>query len=409
MKRFTSLVLLSFALLAFVVTPLWACSVPVFRYALERWPADPYDVFVFHRGDLSESDRALLERLIPAELDGRGVANTRLHLVDLDGDPGDEELELWERQPGDSLPWLAVRHQNADRVPVDVWSAPFDAVHVERLLESPTRADVAQQLLSGTSVVWLLLESGNREADDAAAELLARRLEELQGQMQLPEVDEQDIADGLLDIDPQQLKLKFSMRRLSRDDPEEAALVDMLLATESDLREFDEPMAFPVFGRGRVLYALVGAGINDDTLERASYELIGPCTCQVKDENPGSDLLMAVDWERLVVPSSTEPDRPLPPLPGLPDLTVHEEPDHVTTPDDQVAVLDPGPLPANGATSDDTTEAAPVAAAQANDSEPPQRGAVLTNTLVLAGIGLLVVVAGSVVLLSRKSNSVGTH
>src|SRR5512136_1886912 len=27
-----------------------ACSVPVFRYALERWPASPYEAVVFHRG-----------------------------------------------------------------------------------------------------------------------------------------------------------------------------------------------------------------------------------------------------------------------------------------------------------------------------------------------------------------------
>ena len=32
-----------------------ACSVPVFRYALERWQADPYEVFVFHRGPLTLS------------------------------------------------------------------------------------------------------------------------------------------------------------------------------------------------------------------------------------------------------------------------------------------------------------------------------------------------------------------
>ena len=27
-----------------------ACSVPVFRYALERWDASPYALVVFHRG-----------------------------------------------------------------------------------------------------------------------------------------------------------------------------------------------------------------------------------------------------------------------------------------------------------------------------------------------------------------------
>ncbi|PIW14960.1 MAG: hypothetical protein COW34_07135, partial [Armatimonadetes bacterium CG17_big_fil_post_rev_8_21_14_2_50_66_6] len=51
--------------------PVSACSVPVFQYALERWPADPYEVVVFHRGPLSEQDQAtakwLKERDVYAE------------------------------------------------------------------------------------------------------------------------------------------------------------------------------------------------------------------------------------------------------------------------------------------------------------------------------------------------------
>jgi len=35
-------------------------------------------------------------------------------------------------------------------------------------------------------------------------------------------------------------------------------LLKMLLASETDLAELINPMAFPVLGRGRVLYALVG-------------------------------------------------------------------------------------------------------------------------------------------------------
>ena len=30
-----------------------ACSVPVFRYALEQWRPDPFPVVVFHKGELT--------------------------------------------------------------------------------------------------------------------------------------------------------------------------------------------------------------------------------------------------------------------------------------------------------------------------------------------------------------------
>ena len=40
-----------------------ACNVPVFRYALERWPADPYEVFVLHEGALDAEAQQQLQQL----------------------------------------------------------------------------------------------------------------------------------------------------------------------------------------------------------------------------------------------------------------------------------------------------------------------------------------------------------
>ena len=69
------------------------------------------------------------------------------------------------------------------------------------------------------------------------------------------------------------LKIEFSILRLQRSDPEEAALLAMLTHLENDLGGFaSEPMVFPVFGRARVLEPLIGAGItHDNVLEHASY------------------------------------------------------------------------------------------------------------------------------------------
>ena len=40
-----------------------ACNVPVFRYALERWEADPYEMVVFHREPLTAEQQALLAEM----------------------------------------------------------------------------------------------------------------------------------------------------------------------------------------------------------------------------------------------------------------------------------------------------------------------------------------------------------
>ena len=44
--------------------------------------------------------------------------------------------------------------------------------------------------------------------------------------------------------------------------------------------------------------------------------LTGGCQCTVKAQNPGVDLIMNVDWDKLVVPSETI-DEELPPLAGF--------------------------------------------------------------------------------------------
>ena len=108
--------------------------------------------------------------------------------------------------------------------------------------------------------------------------------------------------------------------------------METLLSTEPDLRGRDEPMAFPVFGRGRVLYALVGAGVNAENVRHTLDFLVGGCSCTIKRQNPGVDLLLTADWGP-VVPAPPEesaglsaaaeivPLTPLPRKPARPAVT----------------------------------------------------------------------------------------
>jgi hypothetical protein len=57
------------------------------------------------------------------------------------------------------------------------------------------------------------------------------------------------------------------------------------------------PFAAPVFGRGRVLGAWALEELDDLMIEDTSLFLTGRCSCRVKNENPGWDLLLKVDWE----------------------------------------------------------------------------------------------------------------
>ena len=80
MRRMLRRVFLGWAALAWlvVVAPIvLACSVPVFRYALERWPPDAYEVLILHDGPLAERDQELLEAELTKLLGRRGRAERR--------------------------------------------------------------------------------------------------------------------------------------------------------------------------------------------------------------------------------------------------------------------------------------------------------------------------------------------
>jgi hypothetical protein len=400
MKSIDRTLLTAILAVVYSATSVLACSVPVFRYALERWPADPYDVVVFHRGPLGPADRALVDDLAghgtpDASAGDAGMEteestpNLTVRTVDLDNDPAPEDLALWQAAGLSELPGIAVLYPPVAQLPTIAWTADLTAESVAQLIASPLRREIARRLLAGDTAVWLLLESGDSQKDGAAMAVLERELNISQKQLKLPEINPQDAAE-YLSGSADQLKLRFSTLRLSRSDPAEQAFVSMLLGSELDLREFEEPMAFPIFGRGRVLYALIGAGINAEIVSTACQELVGPCTCQVKEQNPGVDLLMAVDWDRLIE-STIDLDRELPPLPGLAGISA-------ALPPDDAAEVERSEPTAGGLSP-------PIS--QPADNVPTGAGAtvatpILRNTLMAGALGIVCVVAGSLWMLSRR-------
>ncbi len=294
-----------------------ACSVPVFRYALERWPADDYQLIVFHQGALTPEQSAGVRDLDREDPAGKRAANLTLRTVDLAAptDPG--LLRLGRQQVATTpLPALVLLYPPGLGPATAAWRGALTADNVRHLLDSPGRREIAGRLLRGDSAVWVLLEAGDPAKDDAAVLALEARLKHLEATLQLPELNPDDVVGGATAAAGEKLKVVFSTFRLSRQNPAEAVLVQTLLHTEEDLAAAREPIVFPVFGRGRVLYALVGAGINHEMIDEAAGFLTGACSCLVKDQNPGIDLPLAVDWARLVAPL-IKSEAEAPPLPGL--------------------------------------------------------------------------------------------
>lgn len=276
-----------------------ACSIPVFRYALERWQPSAYEVVLFHRGGLDPAATAVAQRLA----DGRDLANFRLVEVDL-AKPVDPAIgELWKAQePSASLPWVIVRQPESVEERAVIWQAKLSEENVGQLLNSATRRKLAAALGSGTSAVYVLLESGNAMKDDAASMLVERELARLQKIIELP----MPTVDGPQLLSELPLRLSFQVLRVPRTDPAERFFVACLLHSEEGLARATGPILMPIFGRGRLLCTLHGDDLCAEGIEKATRFLCGACSCQVKDLNPGVDLLLQADWTAMIGETKTE-------------------------------------------------------------------------------------------------------
>jgi hypothetical protein len=239
-----------------------------------HWPADAYEAVVYHRGPLGPADGAVVEAL---ERFSEGPLNLRVRRVDPSAEAGSAPS---------TLPWVVLRYPGEERG--ILWEGRPEEVSPAGIVDSPARRELARRIMEGISAVWVLLESGDRAKDDAAAALLGACLRAMEGKFRLPGPSEEAAAPPL--------RLAFSVLRLSRDDPAERMFVRMLLRSEEGLDPVREPMAFPVFGRGRKLEALVGKGLSEENVAEYCAFLSAPCSCQVKLQNPGIDLLIAAEW-----------------------------------------------------------------------------------------------------------------
>jgi hypothetical protein len=278
-----------------------ACSTPVFQYALEYWSADLYDVVISEHGPVRPGIMTAAMAVVQGE--GEGVANIALRSRE-EADLASGEARLTVRFPGHP-PGMA-----------PLWTGPWSADSLRSIVDSPLRDRLADELLRGATAVFLFLPCGEEEADQAARARLLATLDELSRTLELPPQDE-----GLTGITedssaPVAPAIRLPVLDVPRDAPAEDFLRAMLRASEPDLADLREPMVFPVFGRGRLLYAIVGRGINRDVLAETCMFLTAACSCQVKAQNPGIDLLLRADWER-VLGALPVVEEELPPLSGL--------------------------------------------------------------------------------------------
>ncbi len=311
--RYFLLVLIGLCSIQYAVREAGTCSVPVFRYALERWKPDPYKGIFIYRDEIPADQRILLQQLQQAALNAEYPLNLRIREVNTASFPEEKLRDMLKGPIPEKLPVLAIWYPEQMGKTAPLWMLDLTLPVFRRLVESPKRAALAESLIEGASVVWVFVPSGNTQKDEQARAFVQKQL---------------DRAFKNLSKNPffilagsrvKKLNIGFPIITLSRTDPEEQFFVEMLTHSESDLHEHaEEPMIFPVFGRGHLLGCLFGEYITEKNIQGAISYLGGACSCEVKALNPGVDLLLPAYWDKVILGDLfVQDDTPLPELTGV--------------------------------------------------------------------------------------------
>jgi hypothetical protein len=274
-----------------------ACDTPVYRYAMYRWLPAPYEVYCFHQSEIDDVAKAVkadIEAVSEAE-DSR--ANVVFLPVDLEKDPDLKTVppdvkQAWEANPEQDLPSYLI----SSPFGIHLYSGKLTKKQLPALISSPAREEMANQLEQGRAGVFVFLPGASQEANQKAENVIQGVVDDVKsGKVQL--YVSPALAYAAEDEDNAVPQTEVGFVKIDRSDKAEEWFIRCLLTLEPDLKDTEEPILFTVYGRGRALFSCLGEGIHRDNLLQDIEFITGACSCTVKEQNPGVDLLVKYDWE----------------------------------------------------------------------------------------------------------------
>jgi len=278
------------------------CMVPVFRYALENWPAAPYRMVILHQSNLLPEQLRWLESLGPRHAPG---IEWEIHNIE-NGLP-EHARELMSKAEWnakmDPYGFLFLPIEQQSRNPL-IWQGTLGqkgAADLKHLVHSPLTLQILRALSSGDSAVWILLKGTDPKANQRAKDLLSDTLTAIQDKLKLPhQLDPADTvyarppAPGVL------FQFRFGIVEADIDAPENELLRQILSTKVPGRLQASLPMVVPVYGRNRALALLYGEDISESVFWDISSFLVGPCSCRIKEMNPGFDFPALFPWDDIV-------------------------------------------------------------------------------------------------------------
>lgn len=273
-----------------------ACNIPVFRFALERWKSDACELVVFSEQKLSSDDETLISELEQSSTINGGLANLTVLRVDISQTKDQGLRDLWiatKQKTNLVLPAAVARSLKGTGQTINHWHGSLMELKAASILSSPARSELLRRLQGGDSIVWLLIQSSDEKRNASVREILNTQCKQLPKSIQLPEGIGLPGSELYSEVP---LLLQFSVLEIAPDDPAEQYLIRQIAGLKFDAFRNGEPLIVPVFGRGRALEVIPADQLTADLIHELTEFLCGACSCQVKEQNPGFDLLLTTNW-----------------------------------------------------------------------------------------------------------------
>jgi len=268
--------------------PVRACAVPVYRYMLERWERDFYRTYYFYRGEEDDGDRKVNDFLEDAGSSFGSHVNLTFRAAEVSAVTGEavavEDREVLSEHRSDKLPFHLILSPRG----TVLFRGRLDLPTAKAIVHSPMKTRIARELCAGKGGLLFLLAGPDHEENKKAGE---------------------DVR-WVLATGKREYGLDVGFVRLSRGGAREKWLVRSLLDVVEEAPDKKQCMVFGICGRGRVLTACIGEGITRRNIVECVGIMNGDCSCDLRFQGAGMDLLTDWDWERAIAslpPVTLEP------------------------------------------------------------------------------------------------------
>ncbi len=292
-----------------------ACNIPVFRYALERWRPDAYRMIIFRESQLTAEQEQQIAAFTE-EVGKLTTANVEVIQSTIGAETDKGRQLLWDSvssRAGQQRPYVVLQTEVGGERLINAWHGPLSNVPLSSLINSPVRQEISERLLKGNAVVWLVVKSKTANEPSGPNSDITKRIQtklnSLGPTLEFPEGLGLPGSELFSEIP---LLMEFSVLEVDADDPREKHLVDLLKGFHPTAIQEGEALVVPVFGRGRALEVIPASRVDEDLVDGLTKYLCAACSCQVKEQNPGFDLLMNVAWDRELFGEDVEPPPPSP-------------------------------------------------------------------------------------------------